>query len=269
VSQTLSILGAGWLGLPLAIEMKQAGYCVHASSRREETLDTLKAAGIHATHIQVDDSISGLQNKAFFESDTLIITLPFKRTFEDPSIYLDQIKTVIRHWQQFRPKHLLFCSSTSIYNRTNALVDEHTIITPNTERQRVLKEVEDFLNAEPNFECSIIRFAGLYGYDRQIKHFMTKSKQSAKKPVNLIHRDDAVGIMKALIVQNKWGELINAVSSEHPSRQDLYNYQAKQHGLTVPDFNNSDSAYKLVCNKKVKRLLQYQFKYDTPLGNYD
>ena len=81
--KTISFLGCGYLGFPLAVILLQKGYYVKGSTTTPLKLQQLKKAGIIPNLIRVDEDM----NKDFFEADVLVLTLPFKKTFKDPNIY--------------------------------------------------------------------------------------------------------------------------------------------------------------------------------------
>ncbi|MCB0639669.1 MAG: hypothetical protein KDC54_23760, partial [Lewinella sp.] len=74
--QTISILGAGWLGLPLGAALVREGYTVKGSTKSPDKLSLLREKGLHPYPIQV--TAEGLRGEIadFFECDLLIITLP-------------------------------------------------------------------------------------------------------------------------------------------------------------------------------------------------
>ncbi len=45
VMKKVAVIGCGWLGMPLAIELKAKGYEVYGFARRQEVQDILKTNG--------------------------------------------------------------------------------------------------------------------------------------------------------------------------------------------------------------------------------
>ena len=121
-----------------------------------------------------------------------------------------------------------------------------------------------------DFETTILRFGGLIGADRNPARFLLKSAQPvANAPVNLIHQDDCIGIITTILEQNLWGEILNACCPEHPLKKDFYGKAAQISGLPVPGISDQDEAYKIVDSSKLKRLLKYKFKYQSPMDYLD
>ncbi|WP_105002615.1 hypothetical protein [Tenacibaculum sp. SG-28] len=85
-------------------------------------------------------------------------------------------------------------------------------------------------------------------------------------PVNLIHRDDCIGLIQAILHKNIWGEIINGCADKHPLREKFYRLASKNLGLTPPEFKNTaTTAYKKVCNEKSKQYLEYSYKFPDPM----
>ena len=73
----ISILGCGWLGLPLAKSLLLKGYEVKGSTTSESKLEVLKNAGISPFQIQLEEhQIIGKIEDFLKETDVLIIDIP-------------------------------------------------------------------------------------------------------------------------------------------------------------------------------------------------
>ena len=80
--------------------------------------------------------------------------------------------------------------------------------------------------------------------------------------VNMIHRDDCIGIIREILRQKCWGEILNACADTHPTRRDFYSLAAAKVGRTDLVFNEqADHHYKIVSSQKLKALLGYEFTY--------
>ena len=81
----ISILGCGWLGLPLAKKLINNGNSVKGSTTSENKLSTLEEAGINPFLIHVEsDAILGNTDTFLAESKILIIDIPPKLRSENP-----------------------------------------------------------------------------------------------------------------------------------------------------------------------------------------
>ncbi len=270
----ISILGSGWLGLPLAIELNRAGYPIKASSRSEGRLSQIEQAGISA-HIY---DIEAADNDAIFlQTDLLIINITSKN--------IDAFKCLIDKIEYANISKVLFISSTSVYKSSN---DPSSVALSESNHEALipcpLLTIEKLFQDSTHFQTSIIRFAGLIGYQRHPGRFFSQIQadgsitcKAIKNPdtaVNMIHRDDCIGIIKALIQQNCWGEVFNACASDHPSRRAFYSHAVRDftdNNLVEMIFVEDDvQSYKVIANDKVQNLLNYHFQHDDLLKiNYD
>ena len=62
--ETITILGCGWLGLPLAKALVKAGYQVKGSTTREENLETLRNLQLTERRMILDEILSDRQSHA-------------------------------------------------------------------------------------------------------------------------------------------------------------------------------------------------------------
>jgi nucleoside-diphosphate-sugar epimerase len=259
MSQRIGLLGCGWLGLALAKRFLDSGCTVHGSTTQKDTFSVFESVGILPFLISVSNESLEADDFSFFDVDTLIITLPFRRTFSSASIYCDYIKQVLKHVSE-RTTRIVFTSSTAVYSNTNDWVDEETVLSLDTERQAVLHEVEQLVLSSSVRHSYVFRLGGLYGPGRELAQFLAGKTvtKPCRTPVNLIHQSDAVSIIYECCVKPPKSGVYNAVSDEHPTREAVYGDSAE-----FTDF--SDKPFKLVSNKKVSDVLGFSFRYPNPL----
>lgn len=265
--KTISILGCGWLGLPLAEFLREKGYGVKGSTASLEKLDTIKEKGIDAYYINLTPGINSDYNPDFFDSDILIINFPPQRRDDVVKYHKQQFESLINELKKSNVRNIIFISSTSVYPEVNRVVTEDDILEPSKESGKALLAVENMLMDCSDFKTTVLRFAGLIGYDRMPGRFLSGKRgiRNGNSPVNLIHRDDCIEIIVLIIDKNLWGEIFNGCADKHPIRKDYYTEQAKIAGLEPPDFSNSGgNKFKIVSNSKLKQSLKYNFKYSDP-----
>jgi nucleoside-diphosphate-sugar epimerase len=266
---TISILGCGWLGLPLGKALAQSGYAVKGSTTSPQKLEMIKAAGIKPFLLTVEDEVEAVEKTAFFNADLLILNLP-PGGRRDPAVeenYPRKIKAVLNEVSMSPVQKLLFVSSTGVYGNENDTVDENTPLEPNTASGKALDIIERFLGLQQGLDITVLRLGGLIGGERKPGRFLAGKKDvpNGEAPVNLVHRDDCIGVIEAIIQQDLWGETFNVVADEHPTRAEFYTAQAEKEKLEPPTFvANSNLAYKIVSNEKVKAALGYTFKWPDP-----
>ena len=267
----ISILGSGWLGLPLAHELQQAGYIIKSSTRSSARIEQIQLEGIDAYLYDIDsiESNSLENSQAFLHTDILIINITSKN--------IESYKALIHNIENTTIKKVLFISSTSVYVDSNQS-NPHPITESDSSAIKLcpLIEIENLFLENKKFETSIIRFAGLIGYQRHPgRFFVQKDEQHTLrcKPirnpdglVNMIHRDDCIGIIQAVIKQQSWGQIFNGCSSQHPTRREFYSWAIDDYcGEAKPEMKfleEVNSSFKIIDNNKVKTHLTYKFIQD-------
>ncbi|TNE27834.1 MAG: NAD-dependent epimerase/dehydratase family protein [Bacteroidetes bacterium] len=249
MQQKISILGCGWLGSALATELIRSGYEVAGSTTSLEKMSDLSEAGIKPFLIDISSIDSTIQN--FLSAEILIVAITSKN--------IEHFVDLIECLEASQVQKVLFISSTSVYPNTNEVVTEstNTLLSP-------LVEIEQLFTSNPSFHSTILRFGGLFGYDRKPGNFV-RSKKRIPNPegyINFIHRDDCIAIIGEIIKQNAWDEIFNACSDSHPKRRDFYRKEARKIGLDSIEFDeDSKNEFKIVNSEKLKAHLGYSFKY--------
>mgnify|MGYP001943360190 CR=1 FL=1 len=255
MKQEISILGCGWLGMALAFELINKGFGVKGSNTSSHNFNQLKSKGIRPFIINIKQRENDISD--FLLSDVLIISIPSKS--------IDDFENLITQIENSNIKKILFISSTSVYPNANGIVTEKSSI-----KLSALTEIEHLFRNNKIFQTTIIRFGGLFGYDRQPGNFIKIDKkiENPEGYINFIHRDDCNQIIEKIIETNIWNTTLNACTDSHPKRRDFYKKEFKKLGRPAPVFNEeSMNAYKIVISEKLKRALDYTFKY-SDLMNY-
>ncbi|NUY80240.1 SDR family NAD(P)-dependent oxidoreductase [Flavobacterium sp. MAH-1] len=259
----MSILGCGWLGLPLAKTLAAHGFNINGSTTSSQKLEVLQQSGIYPFLIALEDrSISGDITEFLKSSYTLVLDVPPKIKDAAPNSYVLKIRTLIPEIINAGIKNVLFISSTSVYGNEAVIATEELDPKPSTESGKQLFACENLLRETPDFQTTIIRFGGLIGSDRHpIKHLAGKENvENPDAPINLIHREDCLGIIIKIIENKIWGETFNAVAPYHPSREDYYTQKARAMNLPLPTFNRKNqSTGKQISSGKLIRFINYNF----------
>lgn len=265
----VSVLGCGWLGLPLAQRLISFGYTVKGSTTTSDKTKTLQGAQIIPYLFSLVPDIRGDVGD-FFSSDILFLNIPFSRDLPVAAFYKEQVRAVVRFVEKSSIRFVIFASSTAVYPEHQPAAVEDERLVPDHERGQVLLGTEDLLRKNIHFDTTILRFAGLYGGQRKIGGFLSGKTGLADgdKPVNLVHLEDCIRIVCQIIQKDIRKEIFNICSDEHPTRRQLYVAAAQRQGLPVPEFSSAvTTACKIVSNAKIKQALNYQFQYPDPLLN--
>lgn len=259
----ISILGCGWLGLPLAQLLLEKGFSVKGSTTSIEKISVLQENGILPFQIAISETkIEGAIDLFLDDSEILIIDIPPKLRGDVKENFVSKIQTLVPFIEKSSVKKVLFVSSTSVYSDDNSTLSEETIPHPDSESGKQLLEVEHFLQSNPNFKTTVVRFGGLIGNDRHPIKFLAgrKNIENPDAPINMIHQDDCIGIIEKIIELDCWQETFNAVAPFHPTRKDYYYQKAMELGLPLPEFDEKPSVGKLISSEKVETILNYNFK---------
>lgn len=265
----ISILGAGWLGLPLGEALVKKGYEVRGSTTRKERLDALSRTGMHAHELHVGDTVRGENLEGFFEGDLLILNIPPGRRNENvESYHPEQIRQVMRQVREGNMRYLLFVSSTGVYGNSGNVVTEDDPPSPDRPSGKALVEVEKYLRRQKGINLTVLRPAGLLGGERKAGAWLAGKKEipGGNRRVNLVHLDDCIGVILAIIEQGAWGETFNLCADAHPTRREFYSAMALKEGFEAPRFaDDGSSRSKIIANDKVKQRLGYRFQYPDPM----
>ena len=246
---TISILGSGWLGLPLAERFVTQGYRLKISTTSPDRLPMLAALPGEACIVDIGKPLDDID--AFLQSNTLIVNITSKD--------IDGFERLVRKIQASAVESVLFVSSTSVYPVSCKVVSE---AAGEESPDHPLVIIENLFRQSEQFRTTIVRFAGLIGGSRHPGRFFRGGK-TVKNPdasVNLIHRDDCINILDRIVANDLWDETFNACADSHPSKREFYSQAAKIMGEPLPDFEGSDDhSFKIIDNRKLKRVLGYEF----------
>jgi len=275
MNKKISILGCGWLGLPLAKSLLSKGYKVKGSTTSESKLEILENAGVLPFQIQLEENqIIGTIEDFLKETDVLVIDIPpglrRETSASNEMTFVSKIKTLIPFIEKSGVQKVIFASSTSVYGDSFPIVEitEETQPNPDTESGKQLAIAETLLQSNPHFKTTVIRFGGLLGEDRHPVKFLAgrTNVENPEAPVNMIQRKDCIGIIEKTLDFTKddnweWNQTFNAVAPQHPTRKAYYHKKAENLNLPLPTFaENSESKGKIISSEKVEIILGYSFQ---------
>ncbi|WP_321779505.1 hypothetical protein [Sulfurimonas sp.] len=223
--KSISIIGCGWLGKPLAktLEKESRVQCFD----REKTSD----------------------NSSFWQNDTIIIAINTKDN------YLKTLQKIAK--LSSTSSNIILLSSISVYREFNSILDENVDIT----QKNLQKEAEELMqNLRKNL--LILRLGGLMGEDR-ISGKWKKVSSFKDGPVNYIHREDVINIIKKLLKSDVKNGIFNLVAPQHPLRSLVHEQNAKNFGFMLGSFKEKTS--KIINSDAIIKKLNYTFLYPNPL----
>lgn len=265
MNKQISIIGCGWLGLPLAAALIQDGHSVKGSTTSADKVDLLKQEGIHPFVVTISEKhVEGNITACLKGSEILFINIPPGLRKNPNADIVKKMHLLCTHIKNSGIKNVLYVSSTSVYeDELNIpIITEKSPINGQSSASKQLIAAEQVFQTNTTFEATILRFSGLIGDDRNPAKYLSGQKdvKDPDGPINLIHLNDCIGIIKAIIENSQWETEFNAASPQHPTREQYYNAACEAKSLPLPQFDHVTlSKGKIISSEKVERQLNYEF----------
>ena len=269
ITKTISIVGCGWLGMPLAVALQDSGYRVFGTLRDLSKIQENKHSGINFYPLLLSPEMTTLPESTsdFWKADLFIVTIPPSNA----EYYCKGISILIEVLEKQQKKiTIIYTSSTGVYGKAIGLIDETALPNPDRASSKAVYECEKLLLGKKDiFNICILRLAGLVGPDRVPGRFFAAKKNlnTGKSPVNLVHLNDCIEIIKAIIKNNIVNGIFNVCADLHPTHQEFYPQQAVLFGLEAPEYSDSspDADMKIIDNTLLKNKIAYQYLYPDPM----
>jgi len=264
----ISILGAGWLGLPLAqtlLALKQ--HTLKVSTTSTSKIESLKKEGLESYIINSDDYLNNTLINNFLICDILIINIPPKKNNQN---YLAFLQFISCHEALKMIKQIIFISSSSVYPLEKKTYNEDENITVENSSKEVVYEAEKIF-LDSNKSVNILRCAGLMGYSRVAgRYFENKKVPNENAKVNYVHRDDVIAAIVLLIQNECMNSIYNLCSLEHPSKKEVYLRNSEKLGFSKPIFDNLldldvIKSVRLIDGSRISKEMGFEYKFPNPL----
>lgn len=256
----VGIIGLGWLGLPLAKSLLNKGFQVVGTTRSR----SVGLAHERFSHVLFDPVQKKHSNTGYF-SDVDVLILAFTPSKTDEKAYA---KDCVRMLDLISPAcKVIQLSSTSIYPERNATFNESDYPAGSVKTSSI-GYAELAISSMLRDRLTIIRLSGLLGPKRYPVTALSKSGKTyqAFDRVNLIHQEDAVGLIEYVIQNKLWNKTINGCATEHPFKGQFYTEMASKLGIDPPLFEDKKRSERIISNAYSLEL-GYQYIYPDP-GNF-
>ncbi len=247
------IVGCGYVGLPLALQLQERGDEVTGWVRSEKSAEELAQKGVDRIVIgNVAEEIgwSGVGQK--FDAIVHCASSGGGGAAAYREVYLEGVRQMNRNQPQARR---IFVSSTSVYGQADgAWVDESSSTEPEAETSRILVEAEAEA-LKPG--AIVVRAAGIYGPGRaalfeKFRRGEAVMEGDGTRWVNSIHQADLVRALIHLLNAGVPGQIYNASDDEPVTLRDFYAWCGEKLGKPLPPPGAPDPKRKRgLTNKRV------------------
>ena len=266
-SPAVAILCCGWLGLPLAKALVADGYAVNGSTTTPAQLLTMRDVGIRPYLLRLGPDFSQTDadslHAMLHEVDVLVLNVPPRAA---AGAYPALLRPVGAAVAAAGVRHVLFVSSTGVYpDEPRAMREADALSSPDAPSD-LLRAEGQFTPRRGQWLTTVVRLGGLFGPDRPPGRFLAGRHElkQGSAPVNLIHLDDCVGLLRHIIQEKVWGYTFNACAAQHPARRDFYPVAAAHLGLEAPTFcqESATSSGKTIDTTLLRQTTNYHFRHD-------
>ena len=266
--QRISILGCGWLGFPLGIRLLEQDHFVRGSTTTKDKIPLLEESGIEPYYLQLNPRISGDDVTTFFDVDSVVLNITPPRVPNRITFMQQQADELVSRINASSVRRLVMVSSTGVYAARRQDADETDPHPPETENGKGLVSMEERLLDDLDAPVAVVRMAGLFGPERNPGRFLSGRQTSGngEEPVNMIHLEDAIGVVTALIEQPELTGVYNACAREHPTRNEFYRKASELTGIAPPVLDAKEPRpWKRIISEKIRQDTGYRFVYDNPI----
>jgi nucleoside-diphosphate-sugar epimerase len=279
------IVGCGYVGLPLGKVLARQGHEVFGLRRSALAAAELKAAGIVPLHADITQPATLAQLPRNFDWVVNCTASGGGGAADYRKIYLEGNSNLLAWLAEAPPQKFVYTSSTSVYAQNDgSIVTEQSVTAPDAETSKVLVETEKLLLAAANgsrreslgqkFPAVILRVAGIYGPGRghSFKSFLrgdARIEGDGTRWLNMIHRDDLIGVIIAALENAQAGEIFNAADNAPVTQRNFFEWLAAELKRPMPPTVPADPetghrrgvTNKRVSNTKLRAELKYEFQF--------
>ncbi|EGR1576341.1 NAD-dependent epimerase/dehydratase family protein [Vibrio parahaemolyticus] len=267
------IVGAGWLGTPLAQALLVEGHDVVITRRSQARLDERPSTIANAALLDLNDENAAQKLDEIIQSNHIErIVGSFPPGFRRGSgrEYTQQWSTLVKAAKQHAIEKLVMISSTTVYpNLPTEMKEESASLAlaqthPNfSDNAKIMLEAEQSV-IDSGINYAILRCSGLIGPDRHPARFAMRLKQvSRKAPANMLHQSDAVAVAQ-FALDHLSNQIINVTTPHTVSKAEFYQAAITKSGaeISLPPVTE-DADKRILADKLVS--LGYRFRFNSTL----
>jgi nucleoside-diphosphate-sugar epimerase len=219
------IIGCGYIGLPLALHLKEQQDEVDVWVRSKESADLLaehRFRQIIAGSVAVDDAWKNVRETYDFVIHCASSGRGGEEAYKE--VFQEGARMMARYQPQARK---LFVSSTSVYGQTQGeIVTEESPAEPASATSRILRAAEDVALAAGSM---VVRSSGIYGPNRGVLFEKFRKDEAViegdgSRWINQIHQRDLVAALLHLIAVGRPGQIYNATDDTPVPLRNFYTW---------------------------------------------
>ena len=235
------LIGCGYIGLPLALRLQQAGHEITPWVHSQATAESL--APHHFKRIIIGSvGYSPMWNQVDEDFDLVIHCASSSRGGAEAyqEVFLKGGTFMNQHHPEARR---LFISSTSVYSQINGeIVTEETPLKPATVNSQILAKAESSTTSTGGL---VIRSAGIYGPKRGVLFEKFRKGEAILEGdglrwLNQIHQHDLIAAIEHLIDYGQPGQIYNATDDTPVTLLDYYKWCSEFLGQPMPPSGSVD-----------------------------
>jgi len=235
----VAVLGCGYVGIELGRQLGAAGHDPVGVRRSDAGLSAIRNAGFDAVRADVTDA-DALADVPDVDAVVFAASSGGRGANAAREVYVDGLRTAVEHFggRDDPPEQFVYTSSTGVYgDHDGDWVDETTPLDPTTEKTQVLAEAERVCRERPpdlGMDATVVRFAGLYGPHRyRLTRYIDGPVTEGY--LNMIHRDDAAGVVRFALDNDLTEDVLLAVDDEPVSKWAFADWLAGECGVEAPE----------------------------------
>jgi nucleoside-diphosphate-sugar epimerase len=227
VSGSALVIGCGYVGLPLALELKKK-FAVNAWVHSEETASSLVPQGFERVVVGSvgDKSVwEGLKSTCDLVIHCASSSRGGEAAYEE--VFVQGAKRIAEYLPQARK---IFVSSTSVYGQTNGeVVTEDSPAEPSVATGKLLREAETIALGSG---ATVVRSSSIYGPGRGVlfdkfQRGEAVIEDDGSRWINQIHQRDLVAALVYLIDRGDLRKIYNASDNTPVTQHDYYAWCAE------------------------------------------
>jgi nucleoside-diphosphate-sugar epimerase len=265
--QKVVIIGCGWLGQQLGVELAAKGFSVFGSRQSAAGLAELPAV-IQPVLLQLPVTTADASFMAILADSWLICAIPPAARQQSAIQYAAQLQNLVDLASAAGVRGLIHCASTGVYQGLSGDVDEHSQVQQSGRAGQLLA-AEQILQQLPN--CITLRLAGLIGPGRNPARFgQGRALAGPDLPVNLVHAMD-IGRFVLMLLQRPAAqsianqpEIYNLCCPDHPRKADFYQTAAAQAGLAAVTFTAAEEPERRVLSWYSQQQGDFKYQFESP-----